>query len=51
MKQVEAELRSLAPSAAIGTFSALKREGRPQLLGTIAAWLTDNTDETTELSS
>ena len=54
VKQVEAELRSLAPSAAIGTFSALKREGRPELLGTITAWLThntDNTDETAELSS
>ena len=51
VKQVEAELRSLAPSAAIGTFSALKREGRPQLLGTITAWLTHNTDETAELSS
>ena len=44
VKAVEGELGRLAPGAGIGLFSALKREGRPQLQGVITAWLSTDAD-------
>ena len=45
VRAAEGELSRLAPEAGIGTFSAFKKEGRPQLQAVITAWLSTDTDK------